>query len=138
MAVSHTGVDFLIVTALPEEFHAVRELLEERQPAAHGIAAAIRREGSAAKYDVALTEIGGMGTDEAQAAARVAMRYWNPTRVILTGIAAGFPEAGVELGDILIPYGVIPYELAKVTEKSKVGLRGVLERILRKEPEVTY
>lgn len=113
-----SGVDFLIVTTLREETTAVSELLEEKQGLASGIVGRILREGSAAKYEVALTEIGGMGTNEAQAATTRALSRWNPRYVILSGIAAGFPEAGVELGDIMVPRAIAPYELAKITERS--------------------
>ncbi len=92
-----SGIDFLIVTTLREETDAVSGLLEEKQGSALGIVGKVSRESSAAKYDVALTEISGMGTNPAQAATREALIHWNPKYVILSGIAAGFPENRSEI-----------------------------------------
>jgi nucleoside phosphorylase len=39
--------------------------------------------------------------------------------VILAGIAAGFPESGIALGDIVVPFSIVPYELAKIREVGK-------------------
>ena len=113
-----SGTDFLIVTTLREETDAVSELLEEKQALARDIIGNISREGSRAKYEVALTEIGGMGTKDAQAATREALIRCNPKYVILAGIAAGFLEMGVNLGDIMVPRAIVDYELAKITERS--------------------
>ncbi len=118
MLASYEEVDFLIVTTLSAETDAVRELLEEEKPLTHYIVGKISREGSNDRYVVALTEIGEMGTNAAQAAVGEALNRLNPKRVILTGIAAGFPEAGVNLGDILIPNAIVPYELTKIKEPS--------------------
>jgi nucleoside phosphorylase len=117
MAVAYTQVDFLIVTALDVESVAVSELLEEKQVLTHDTVGKVLRPGYGTKYVVALTEIGGMGTNQAQGVTREAINRWNPRRVILTGIAAGFPEAGVNRGDVLVPYYIVPYELAKIKER---------------------
>jgi len=127
MAAKYEDVDFLIVTALKEETQAITELLEEKRPLAHDLLGKVSREGSADKYVVALTGIGGMGTNAAQAEAREALGRLNPNRVILTGIAAGFPEAGVDPGDILVPYAIVDYELAKLKEPSAGRLKKLLK-----------
>jgi nucleoside phosphorylase len=117
---THPGsVDFLIVTALREETEAVANLLEEKQSKANDIIGKITREGATSKYDVALTEIAELGNINAQATTREALSRNDPRYVILTGIAAGFPEAGIMMGDVLVPYAIVPYELAKITEVVK-------------------
>ena len=93
---------------------------------------------------MALTEIGEMGTNAAQAVTQEALGRLNPKRVILTGICAGFPEAGVNFGDVLVPYRVVPYELAKVTESSGISrwapwnLLSSLLRYIRVTSRVEY
>jgi nucleoside phosphorylase len=61
--------------------------------------------------------ITGQSTAMAETAVKDAITRCSPRAVILTGIAAGFPEARVNLGDILIPFRIVPYELAKVFEQ---------------------
>jgi len=109
-------VDFLVVTALDVETAAVRRLLEDAKPLPNDVVGSVSRLESPAKYSVALTEIGRMGTVAAQAAASQAVLRMNPKRVLLVGVAAGFPEAGVGYGDVMVPYGIVPYGLAKVSE----------------------
>lgn len=139
MSASYMEVDFLIVTALPEETEAVRELLEEKRPSPPYVIGVISRNDTNAKYVVASTEIGEMGTNAAYKAVSDAIYRLNPKRVILTGIAAGFPETGVKLGDVLVPYFIFPYELAKIREAPGVGrIRNFLRRLLPKSRKVKY
>src|SRR5258705_227399 len=118
-------VDFLVVTALEVETEAVRALLEDVKPFGNDLLGRVTGEHSKETYRVALTEIGAMGTDAAQAAAKDAIISTNPKWVLLTGIAAGFPESGVNLGDLLVPYYIVDYELAKIRERP----RGLLQRV---------
>ena len=108
-------LDFLIVTALDVETAAVRRFLEEEESRAHGFVGKITREDGRSSYDVGIVESGQMGNNASQLAA--ALFGLNSPRVILTGIAAGFPESGVQPGDVMAPYFVIDYELAKVKER---------------------
>jgi len=111
-------VDFLVVTALDVETVAVRRLLEDLRQLPHDVLGSVSREESPAKYSVALTEIGRMGTAAAQGAAMQALLRSKPKRVLLVGVAAGFPEAGIGYGDVMIPYAVVPYGLAKISEST--------------------
>ncbi len=119
--------DFLIVTALDIETDAVESLLENKSPKGPDISGEVTRESSTTKYSVIVTEIGEMGTNPAQRATREALSRANPRYVILTGIAAGFPESEVNLGDVIVPRAVVPYEIAKITER-KIGIRALLGR----------
>lgn len=129
MSARHNDVDFLIVTALSEETKSGRCLLENKVSFAHDTLGKISRQGTSASYDIALVEVGEMGTNEAQAVVREALARRNPKRVILTGIAAGFPESGVKLGDVLVPYAIVPYELAKLREKAVGTRKGFWRRL---------
>lgn len=110
-------VDFLIVTAIQDEFDELISLLHEppsydEPPDAITYVSRIRSKGS---YKVAIIRTGQTNAIS-QAAVTEAIRRRDPRAVILTGIAAGFPEAGVALGDVLIPFWIAPYEHAKITE----------------------
>jgi len=108
-------VDFLIVTALAIETASVRRLLEDPKDLPDDILGSVPRSESLARYSIAVTEIGRMGTAAAQAVAAKALLRLNPKRVVLVGIAAGFPESGIEYGDVMVPYGIMPYGLVKVS-----------------------
>ena len=134
MPKQYREVDFLVVTALPVETEAVRALLEDVKPFGNDLLGRVTREHSKEEYSVALTEIGAMGTDAAQAAAKDAIVSTNPKWVILTGIAAGFPESGVNLGDLLVPYYIVDYELAKIRERP-VGFLQTIKAIFKSPAE---
>jgi nucleoside phosphorylase len=60
--------------------------------------------------------IDGIGNVAAAQAAELVTRVWNPTRLMLAGIAAGAsqPLGDIRLGDVLVADQVVGYELAKV------------------------
>jgi nucleoside phosphorylase len=111
-------VDFLVVTALPEEAAAVRQLLSDVRPEAGALVGTVQRQGGTSRYVVALVQSSAMGTNPAQSVAREALGRHNPKHVILTGIAAGFPEDNVKYGDVIVPGLIAYYELAKVRDRS--------------------
>lgn len=106
-----TPTDFLVVTALEEELEAVRRRLQDVQADGQYARGAIDRAGGG-RYSVGLA-VTGPGYIEALNATHAALQHFAPAGVVLCGIAAGFPEADVALGDILIPAAVVDYELAK-------------------------
>jgi nucleoside phosphorylase len=68
------------------------------------------------KLEVLAFPVGGMGNVSAAEAAAQVINVWNPSHIILTGIAGGIQDAGAELslGDVLIADQVVGYELAKI------------------------
>src|SRR5688572_26608918 len=84
--------DFLVVAALDVEADAVLRLLEdvETRPSGQQVGY-VSKASSDARYCVGLARIGGMGNTNAQAATREAIHAFRPRRVLLVGIAAGFP-----------------------------------------------
>jgi nucleoside phosphorylase len=108
-------VDFLIVVALDDELAAaIRHLGPVQSVGREHFATVPRRRGS--EFRVAIVNIGEMGPDAAQRETAQALQRVRAQRVILIGIAAGFPEDGVRLGDLMIPYRVVGYEASKVKE----------------------
>jgi nucleoside phosphorylase/tetratricopeptide (TPR) repeat protein len=123
---SETTIDFVIVTALPEERDAVLEKLPGYQqlPAtmddirtyfqadlhvtfpdqANGV------------YRIIVVCLIGMGRLQALAAAADAIRQWQPRYILLVGIAGGIANREVQIGDILISDQIVDYELQKITD----------------------
>jgi tetratricopeptide (TPR) repeat protein/nucleoside phosphorylase len=112
--------DFVIITALEEERDVVlsnlgrMNRLDKEPMDAHtyyrGSVKSTRKDGS--MYDVVVTCLLGMGpTDTATRAAQIVKR-WNPTYVLLVGIACGV-RGEAEHGDILLATQVADYTLGK-------------------------
>jgi len=122
MAKSRAKVDFLVVTALPEEAEAVCSFLRKKKNKSHFVLGEIMGPKGKKPQIVAVAAIGDMGTDKAQTVTGKLIDDWIcPTNIIMCGIAAGFPESGVHYGDILVPSHIVPYELAKIKEQRKSG-----------------
>jgi nucleoside phosphorylase len=110
------NVDFLIVVALRAEFDAVARHFGPLEAGGREHFATVPRLGGG-EYRVAIVNIGAMGPAPAQRETTEALSRVRSQRVILLGIAAGFPEDGVGYGDLMIPQWIADYELAKVREK---------------------
>ena len=116
-------MDFLFVTALPEE----RDALLRKLPAYEKVAARkddvhvyfradFPLEGGEA-YRLAVLPLLGMGRVNAATATVDALKRWRPRHVVLVGIAGGLAERGVKVGDLLVSEQVVDYELQKLTDK---------------------
>lgn len=117
-------VDFVIVTALEEEFDAVKSKIPDCQklpPLEEDIHVYFRGTipitDSPEKYQVVLLSLLGMGHEEATSATKDAIRTWRPRYVILVGIAGGIKSQKVKLGDILVSNRIANYNLEKVSEE---------------------
>jgi 5'-methylthioadenosine/S-adenosylhomocysteine nucleosidase len=117
-------IDFLLVTALPEE----RDALLRKLPAYAKVAA--RKDdvhvyfradlplGTGGKaYRLVVLPLLGMGRVNAATATVDALKRWRPRHVVLVGIAGGIAERGVKVGDLLVSEQVVDYELQKLTDK---------------------
>jgi len=116
-------VDFLIVTALPEERDAVLRRLpgfERETPRKDDVHVYFRADlptqDGAGSYRVVVLPLLGIGRVNAATATAEAIKRWRPRHVILVGIAGGVAARSVSLGDLLISEQVVDYELQKLTE----------------------
>lgn len=116
-------VDFLLVTALPEE----RDALLRRLPGYVRVAprkddihvyfrADLPVHNGAGSYRLAVLPLLGMGRVNAATATSEAIKRWKPKHVVLVGIAGGIAARNVALGDLLISEQIVDYELQKITE----------------------
>jgi len=119
------AIDFVLVTALPEERDAVLNRLpgyRKLPPSVADIRNYFQAElpvtfpdNSTGIYRVIILSLLGMGRVQAATAAADAIRQWHPRYVLLIGIAGGIAARGVSLGDILISDQIVDYELQKLT-----------------------
>jgi nucleoside phosphorylase len=124
-SLSDSRIDFVLVTALPEEREAVLEKLPGYSlvpPAKDDIRTYFRADlpvtfpnSSTGKYRVVVMCLLGMGRVQAVAATVDAIRRWHPRYIVLIGIAGGIAARNIQIGDILIPDQVVDYELQKLT-----------------------
>src|ERR1051325_6432132 len=115
-------VDFLIVAALKDEAAEIAKLLAEKDQEGPYIVGKVQRWKGRGEYRVAIVNLyDGMGALEAGPATQGAIADLHPRAVLMTGIAAGFEEsrAAVSLGDLMVPCGIVPYELAKLNGADK-------------------
>jgi nucleoside phosphorylase len=111
-------VDFVIVAALKDEGTALTRLLENIAVHDTFVTGRVTRWKGKGYYNVALVNLfDGMGTNNAQSVTQQAISQLHPKGVLMTGIAAGFEDskARVALGDLMVPYGIVPYEQARIT-----------------------
>jgi len=113
-------VDFLIVTALPEERDAVLRLLEDYQQVQIDSSlvcylGSLLAKNQEVPYNIAITQLSQMGNVEAGIHTVRAIDALEPGYVLMVGIAAGVKQNQVALGDIIVPTQVLYYEQAKQT-----------------------
>ncbi|MRG92969.1 5'-methylthioadenosine/S-adenosylhomocysteine nucleosidase [Polyangium spumosum] len=117
-------IDFLLVTALPEERDALLRRLpgfERVVPRKDDVHVYFRAQlpvsDGAGSYRVVVLPLLGMGRVNAATATADAIKRWRPRHVVLVGIAGGVAAHRVSLGDLLISEQVVDYELQKLTEQ---------------------
>lgn len=123
--VSNSSVDFVLVTALPEERDAVLNKLpgyirlpptnDDIRTYFQADLPIIFADQSAGSYRVIVICLLAMGRVQAVTATADAIRRWRPRFVVLIGIAGGIAAKNVKVGDILIADQIVDYELQKLT-----------------------
>jgi nucleoside phosphorylase len=118
-------VDFVIVTALPEEREALLERLPQYQqlpPTGGDIRTYFKADlpvtfpdNSTGTYRIIVMCLLGMGRVQATMATADAIHRWRPRYVLLVGIAGGIAARKVRVGDILVADQIVDYELQKLT-----------------------
>jgi nucleoside phosphorylase len=112
--------DYLIVTALQEEFEAVRNEVDEVSASAQlgtvpPFALARVATTSGDESIVALCTFPRLGLVSAALTTRRLLDYLSPRLVLLVGIAGGIASDDLSLGDIVLPGEIYEYEAVKVT-----------------------
>jgi nucleoside phosphorylase len=111
-----SGVDVVILTALPEEHDAVvRALGQGKDRSWRGYSL---HEANVGGTNVIALPIGGMGNAGSAHAATLAIGIWNPAAILLVGITGGIraSDPDLQLGDVLVPEQIVGYEQGKHRE----------------------
>jgi nucleoside phosphorylase/ADP-ribose pyrophosphatase YjhB (NUDIX family) len=119
------GIDFFVLTALPEEIEPLLRRLPEPRDVGSGFSITRVSTENGRRRNILLYLPGsGQGTNTANTITTHAINHYHPHFILLVGIAAGFSESKVCLGDVLVPEYIDAYELAKkVAIKPKVQYR---------------
>lgn len=117
---SDIKADFVVLTALDEETEALKRRLENVTwiKGTRYSRGTISHHKGEEKYIVVYAQCDETGNYAAGPLTMDAIKEFHPEYVILVGIAAGFPERDVALGDVLVPKWVVPYEKAKIKPDS--------------------
>jgi adenosylhomocysteine nucleosidase len=118
------SVDIAIVTALPEEYEAVRERLVDPRLARTGEGrfanfygwqlGRIRKSDGGSDYTVALATTGRAGNLDAFYAIMQTIERWNPRVVLFSGIAGGLKRDALAQGDIVLAETIWHYDYGKI------------------------
>jgi nucleoside phosphorylase len=127
MTINEQRVDFVLVTALPEERDALLEKLpgyRQLPPVKDDIRTYFQvdlpvtfPDNSTGKYRVMVMCLLGMGRVQAVTATADAIRRWRPRYILMVGIAGGMATRNIRIGDILISDQIVDYELQKLTSQ---------------------
>ena len=116
--------DFVIITALEKEAQAVVKRLEnhtverfQAQSIRTYHCGTVPIEGTGHAYRVAVVLLPSMGELSAANATTDALAQWNPQFVLMVGIAGGFAQDDLDLGDVVVADQVVGYDYGKVEDE---------------------
>ena len=130
-----TAPIFGIITALPEEFAAMRSFTDDPQRAnvegdrADYIVGTMPSADRGRAHTVALTILSETGNDAAASACTNLLRSYRSVRcLVMAGIAAGVPDPGrpdrhVRLGDIVVARGIAEYDRVRENDDGPASRR---------------
>lgn len=115
-----TITDVVIITALAKECEAIlRHLGSYQKVQIKGrifYRASVQAQKSSHSYQVVVLSLNVMGNYHAAVATQQAISVWNPSYIILTGIAGGVQKGNSRyLGDLLVGEQIVSYEPGKQT-----------------------
>lgn len=119
-------IDFLIVTALHKEFRPLRSIFKAKylpkdpQDSYQYYEATVDTK-TGLSYSIRLVCAGGRGPKYTIAALSAAISKWNPTHVIMTGIAATIPGDRKQIGHILVADVIVDLSEWKVLPSGEVA-----------------
>jgi nucleoside phosphorylase len=117
-------IDFAILTALTEEFRYLRSLLPPLEEVSEGITwyRTHLQSVSGENYEIVLAHQGKMGPLDALSLTRAVIDRWDPSHIMLVGIAGSFHKE-VKLADVIVSQQVFYYDLAKAATEGVLKYR---------------
>jgi nucleoside phosphorylase/tetratricopeptide (TPR) repeat protein len=114
-----TVVDVAIITALPEEFEAIRSRLvnvSQIQSPHHWHVGEIATADGSGKYRVICARTLTSGNLKSFRTVIRAIDEWNPRYVVFSGIAGGLHREGLNHGDVVVSSQIWHYEYGKISD----------------------
>jgi nucleoside phosphorylase len=118
-------IDFAIITALLEEFEAVKaalpgELVEDSTGANIWFRTTLLNSKTGKKLQVVITYQSKMGAFDAISITKDCIDRWQPAYIIMTGIAGSFHPA-IKLGHIAVSQQIFYYDMGKSVDQKKTN-----------------
>jgi nucleoside phosphorylase len=110
------NVDAAIITALPKELDAVLKQFDRFRPVDSPSGRIYYEAETKRGCNIVATCMTSMGETDAAIVTNNLLAQYEPSRVLLTGIAGALSE-DVALGDIVVAEQVVDYELAKIRDE---------------------
>ncbi|MCK4415157.1 MAG: hypothetical protein KAY32_16620 [Candidatus Eisenbacteria sp.] len=118
------SVDVAIVTALEEEFTAVKNRLgnakrhkpKAKDPRLYSWTLGELASDQGGTYSVVLARLPHAGQAHSGVATSKTIDRWKPRYVFFVGIAGGFAKDGIELGDVVLSDAIWGYEYGKIDQ----------------------
>jgi len=117
----YAPVDIVIITALKDELNAVLAVFDEKTPSIEqkgplsAFRGRIQNEVLDRPIEIVAIQAPGMGNVAAAQTVARAIDVWNPSHLILAGIAGGVKSKDIDsLGDVVIADQIVGYEPGKV------------------------
>lgn len=119
-------VDVVVLTILLEEYKHVKAKLSNPRPLPCSgpntyawLFGEVFCSNHDSAYKVVVGMIGRAGDIQSALAAKDAISRWRPKYLIVSGIAGGLPDSGLNKGDVIIADSIYGYEYGKIEEKFK-------------------
>lgn len=133
---SQFKTDIAIITILPEEYEAVRKILDNTMPYRPSgdkvnihswVLSTVLCEFTGNEYKIVVAKSGKPGITAATNATTNTLEEFRPRYLIVCGIAGGFPKEKLKKGDIIISTNIWNYDYGKIEENYKPRIRFIHE-----------
>ena len=108
------AIDWAILTPIADEWFAVCSKLDGAQPAAEGTTLPAKT-GRIGSHNVVCV-LAGKGESKTTSAVHYVVQTWKVRWIILAGIAGGFPDQKVRLGDVVVSQFVYNFDFGKLKD----------------------
>ncbi len=108
-------IDYLVFTIIERESRAFRGYGDTERKDENGNLCykSIHENENGYKFDIVHYNVGKSGNQDIAIEVTNALHCWDPSYIVVMGIAAGFAEKNIKLGDILISNDIIYYSKGK-------------------------
>lgn len=106
-----SDIDVAVITPLPVEWYAIAAHLVDSEPIQSNVPTVV---GKIGRYRVLLRMPYRTGNYAAADLARSTANEYAPRWIALVGVAGGFPDEGIRIGDVVVASHIYAYEYGKI------------------------